>query len=358
LTSESGHRDSEEDPRQEVTSPKPHRRVTMREVAEAAGVSVATVSLVINENKDARIGADTRQRVRAAIEDLGYRPNALAKTLVSGSSRFIGLVADAIATTPFAGQIIHGAQDEAWKHGFVLLVANTEGNDLAENEAISMMLEHKVRGILYSTWYHRATEVPTALNETDFVLVNCYSEAGDTRAVVPDEVQGGRAATELLLRRGHQRIAFLNTTTEAPARVGRLQGYRDALAAAGIAYDPELVLDAVPDQEGGYDAVEDVLARNVTAVFCHNDRVAMGLYDGLRRRGLSIPDDMAVVGFDNQEVIAAHLRPPLSTVALPHYELGAAGVRMLLGIDETPADALVKIECPPVERDSAGAGRP
>jgi LacI family transcriptional regulator len=352
VTLETGPTETEREVPHPMSISRPGHPVTLRDVAEAAGVSVATVSLVVNNKKDARIGVDARKRVRDAIRDLGYRPNALAKTLASGSSRFIGLVADAIATTPFAGQIIHGAQDEAWKHGYVLLVANTEGNELAETEAISMMLEHKVRGILYSTWFHRAAAVPPALRETDFVLVNCFSPDFDTRAVVPDEVEGGRTATNILIRRRHKRIAFINTTTPAPARDGRLRGYREALETAGLAFDPGLVFDAAPDQEGGYDTVEALLAHHVSAVFCHNDRVAMGVYDGLRRRGLSIPDDIAVVGFDNQEVIAAHLRPPLSTVALPHYELGAAGVRLLLGIDRSEENALIKIDCPPVERDS------
>jgi DNA-binding LacI/PurR family transcriptional regulator len=131
--------------------------------------------LVVNKKKSARISDETRKRVRDAIRELGYRPNAMAQTLVSGSSRFIGLVADAIATTPFAGQIIHGAQDEAWKHGYALLIANTEGNRELETDAIAMMLEYKVRGILYSTWFHRATEIPASLRESDFVLVNCFS---------------------------------------------------------------------------------------------------------------------------------------------------------------------------------------
>jgi LacI family transcriptional regulator len=116
-------------------------------------------------------------------------------------------------------------------------------------------------------------------------------------------------------------------------------------------------MEAYPDQEGGYRATEALLKRDVTAVYCYNDRMAMGLYDGLREHGLSIPDDMAVVGFDNQEVIAAHLRPPLSTVSLPHYELGAAGVRMLLGLDEAPSIA-AKIHCPTVERNSVRALAP
>lgn len=346
------------DPGTPLKEPTRAQPVTLRQVAEAAGVSTATVSLIVNKKKDARISPATRKRVRDAIIDLGYRPNAMAQTLASGSSRFIGLVADAIATTPFAGQIIHGAQDEAWKHGYALLIANTEGNHELERDAIAMMLEYKVRGILYSTWFHRATDIPAPLREADFVLVNCFSTEPGARAVVPNETQGGRSATEVLLRHGHRRIAFINATIPAPAKDGRLRGYRQALDEAGISFDEGLVLEAYPDQEGGYGATEELLKRNVTAVFCYNDRMAMGLYDGLREHGLSIPDDIAVVGFDNQEVIAAHLRPPLSTVALPHYELGAAGVRILLGLDEAHASTPAKIHCPTVERDSVRALAP
>ncbi|GAB3753312.1 LacI family DNA-binding transcriptional regulator [Zhihengliuella somnathii] len=324
--------------------------VTMRDIARAAGVSVATVSHVVNDKPGARIGDETRQRVHQAVELLGYRTNALAKNLSVGSSRFIGLVADAIATTPFAGQIIHGAQDEAWKHGYVLLVANTDGNVAAENDAIAMMLEHQVRGILYSTWYHREIDVPRPLFQTETVLVDCFSTGGGLPAVVPDEEQGGRVATEELIAAGHRRIAFANTTTPSPAQSGRLAGYRAALEVAGIPFDESLVLAVSPEQEGGYSAVDAVLASDATAVFCHNDRVAMGLYDGLRERGKRIPEDVAVMGFDNQEVIAAHVRPPLSTVALPHYELGAAGVRVLLGLEPSPTEHPQRIACPPVRR--------
>lgn len=326
--------------------------VTMRDVAKLAGVSVATVSHVVNDKPGARIGEDARRRVREAIEQLGYRPNALAKTLSRGTSPFIGLVADEIATTPFAGQIIHGAQDEAWKHGYVLLVANTDGNVAAENDAIAMMLEHQVRGILYSTWYHREITVPESLHQTETILVDCFADGSGLPAVVPDEEQGGRTATEELLTAGHRRIAFLNTTTPSPARTGRLAGYRAALEAAGVGYDPDLVLSVAPEQEGGYAATAQVVESGATAVFCHNDRVAMGVYDGLRERGLRIPEDVAVMGFDNQDVIAAHLRPTLSTVELPHYELGAAGVRMLLGVDPAPEDQPRLIVCPPVRRHS------
>ena len=223
--------------------------VTMRDVAEAAGVSVATVSNVVNDKPERPIGADARQRVHDAVSDLGYRPNALAKTLSSGSSKFIGLVADAIATTPFAGQIIHGAQDEAWKHGFVLLVANTDGNPAAEEAAIAMMLEHQVRGILYSTWYHREIVAPPeALRETDYVLVDCFAAGSGLPAVVPDEVQGGRHRDRAAARSRPpaDRVHQHHLTVSGPVR--RLAGTAGARGRDRVR--PALVLPASPGPGG------------------------------------------------------------------------------------------------------------
>ncbi len=333
----------------------------MKQVAERAGVSISTVSHVVNKSPDARIGDDARGRVEAAVEELGYRPNPIAKNLVKGRSNLIGLVSDSIATTPFAGQIVHGAQDEAWKRGFVLLIANTEGNAEVEAQAIAMMRAYNVRGILYSTWNHRGTLLPEGLADVDRVLVNCFAEGEPAPAVVPDELGGGLEAARMLLKAGHRRLAFINTTSPSPAREGRLAGLHAALREAGAEETDLLVLDARPEQEGGYAAAPAVVRWGATGVFCHNDRVAMGLYDALRERGLRIPEQVSIVGFDNQEVIAGHLRPPLSTVALPHYELGVRGIRALLGLETVPSTGILTVPCPPVLRESVappGASAP
>ena len=172
-----------------------------------------------------------------------------------------------------------------------------------------MMLEYKVRGILYSTWFHRATDIPASLRESDFVLVNCFSKEPGNRAVVPMKYKAA-VSHEIVLKHGHRRIAFINATIPAPAKDGRLQGYKEALEAEGIPFDAGLVLEAYPDQEGGNGATEELLSRDVTAVYRYKDRMAMGLYDGLREHGLCIPDDMAVVGFDNQESSQPTSGPP------------------------------------------------
>ena len=337
---------------------KPHsiknesKPVTLKDVAQRAHTSVSTVSLVMNNKKVSRISPEVREKVLESIRALGYRPNAMAQNLVRGYSQFIGLVTDSIATAPFAGQIIHGAQNAAWEQGYVLLIANTEGNRGLEDEAIRMFLRYKVRGIAFSTWYHHSIEVPKPLENVRTVLVNCFgNKKNSPLAIVPDEIQGGRTATQLLLERGHSKIAFVNTRAESPAKTGRLDGYKQALRESGITFDPSLTFEVEPNQEGGRSVARRVKDSGATGVFCHNDRVAMGLYDELQRGGSRIPDDISIVGFDDQEIIAAHLSPPLTTVALPHYQLGYEGVKAILN-EDAPMTGKQLVVCPPVIRAS------
>ncbi|NIY62288.1 LacI family DNA-binding transcriptional regulator [Streptomyces malaysiensis] len=331
----------------------------MQEVATRAGVSLATASFAINGTGASKVSEETRRRVRAVANDLGYRPNAMARNLSRARSPFIGLITDSVATTPFAADMIRGVQDAAREHGYVILMANTESDPQASRDVISTMLDHQVHGVIFSTWYHRQVSVPAELHGTRVVLANCYTSDGRYQAFVPDEVNGGRAATEILTARGHTDIAFVNSGVPAPATTGRLRGYQEALRAAGLTSREDHVLTTTPEQEGGYDAGLRLLELNPrpTAVFCYNDRVAMGLYDALRTRGVRIPEDVAVVGFDNQEIIAAHLRPALTTVALPHYDLGHRSLNRLLETASQPTDRVPEptrslVACPVVMRSS------
>lgn len=336
--------------------------VTLQDVAEAAGVSIATASWAINDNKDVRIPEETRIRVRQVAEGMGYRRNALASGLARGKSDSIGFISDGVATSPFAGQVIRGAQEEAWRNGKILLVVDSNGDKKIEQSAFSFMLERQVEGIVYSSWVHHEVVPSAELGQVTSVLVNCFDRNGNFPAVVPDEVQGGHTATNLLIGAGHKRIAFVNESVPSPASVGRLAGYRQALAEAGIRYNPSLVISAKADQDGGYKAAEAVLRTKATAVFCHNDRTAMGMYDALRERGVQIPRDVSVVGFDNQEVISAHLHPSLTTVALPQYDLGVLGVQLLMNMEKAGSKHAspsaherfepVRVACPPIIRHS------
>ena len=340
--------------------PRQSRRVktknpSMHDVARLAGVSQTTVSFVVNNVDRANIPEETRDRIRAAIKELGYRPNAMARSLRSQRSHLIGFISDEVATTPYAGQIIQGAQDAAWAGNKMLLVINTGRRAEIENAAVEMLLERQVEGIIYATMYHRPVTPPPALLQAPAVLLNCYVEDRSLPSVVPDEVQGGRTATEALLQKGHRRIGFLNEIDPIPASFGRLEGYKQALAAYDVPFDPQLVCVESTSAAGGYRCTMKLmqLPDPPTALFCFKDLMAMGAYDALRKLGFSIPNDVAVIGFDNQELIANHLHPPLSTLELPHYQMGEWAIQYLVehsGPIDTEAPVQKTITCSYIER--------
>ncbi len=336
------------------------RAVTMKDVAKHVGVSQATVSYVLNDAAGENIPKETQARVWAGIRELGYRPHIGARQMRTQRTNLLGFVTDVIATTPYAGAIIKGAQDTARAAGKMLLLVSTDGIPAEDHAAIETLLEHRVKGIIYATMYHRAVALPVNLRETKAVLLDCFVEDRSIPSVTPDEFNGGYMATEILLRKGHRRIGFINNDQPVPASVGRLEGYRRALAAHGIAFDPALVCIAQSSPAGGYDCTYDLmrLPDRPTALFCFNDRMAMGAYDALRTLNLNIPEEVAVIGFDNQEIIAASLHPGLSTMQLPHYEMGVWSVKYLLGeiadADEHQGGSPLQkvLSCPYVERAS------
>ena len=339
-----------------MTNTRRKRSPTIGDVARLAGVSPTTVSFVLNDVDNSGIPEVTRRRVRASARELRYRPNATAKLLRTNRSHAIGFITDEIASTPFAGEIIKGAQQAAWANGKVLAIVNTDKNREIEESAVEMMLERRVEGIIYAAMYHKAVEPPANSREVPVILLDCYSEDGSWASVVPDEVSGGRTATEVLLGKGHERVGFINLPPRLPAAVGRLEGYKQALEAHGLTFDDSLITYGEGTASGGYQrAVELMQASDPpTAIFCGNDQIAMGAYEALKELGLRIPEDVAVVGFDNQELIAAHLRPPLSTIALPHYEMGQWAVNYL--IEHAERGEIIPVQhtigCPYVERGS------
>ncbi len=329
---------------------------SMYDVARVAGVSQTTVSFIVNNVPNANIPQETRDRVWAAVEELGWRPNAMARGLSLQRSHSIGLISDEIVTSSHAGKIIQGAQDAGWSHSKMLLVINTGNNRDIERAALEMMLERQVEGLIYATMYHRQVVPPPELAQVPIVLLDCYIADRSLPSVVPDEVQGGRMATDVLLRKGHRRIAFINDVNPIPASFGRLEGYKQALASYGVPFDPSLVRSARGVAEEGYRCVVELmqLPERPTALFCFKDEMAMGAYDAVKQLGLRIPDDMAIVGFDNLEVIATNLHPPLTTIELPHYAMGQYAVRYLLDhVDGSHLDLIQHtIACPLIERAS------
>jgi LacI family transcriptional regulator len=328
----------------------------MYDVARAAGVSQTTVSFVVNNVRNSNIPQETRERVLAAVEELGWRPNALARSLRLQHSQTIGLISDEIATSSHAGKIIQGAQDTAWTRDKMLLVINTGNNLDIERAAVEMMLERQVEGLIYATMYHREVSLPLARADVPIVLLDCYVADRSVPSVVPDEVQGGRTATDVLLRKGHRRIGLINEIGPLPGMYGRLDGYKQALASYGVPFEAGLVRVGTATAPEGYRCALELLqlAERPTALFCYNDSMAMGAYDAIRQLGLAIPNDVAIVGFDNLELIAAQLRPSLTSIELPHYAMGQWAVEYLL--DSAGSMALKPVQhsiaCSLIERSS------
>jgi LacI family transcriptional regulator len=332
-------------------------RATIRDVAKRSGVSITTVSHVLNEVPGKRVSSQTRARVQKVAQELLYTPNQLARGLRTQRTRMIGFLSDRVSTTPFAGRMILGAQDAAAEAGSLLLLLNSGGDPDLEEREVEALLERQVDGIVYAAFYHRVVTPPASLRRGPAVLLDARSVGGSISSVVPDEIGGSRAAVEELLAAGHRQIGFINNWDDIPARSLRLIGFRQALEVYGVPFDPSLVVERESDARGGYSGALELLSQShrPTGIFCFNDRVAMGAYQAAGTLGLSIPGDVSVVGFDDQEMVSDSVWPGLTTVALPHYEMGRWAVRTLL--DQVNAEppypvAHALIPCPVIRRGS------
>ena len=314
-------------------------RVTLKDVAEVAGVSFKTVSRVVNNDPNVR--DELRQKILRIIDEMGYHPNHAARLMRSGNSSVIGLITDRISTTPYAGNIVKGAQEAAWKHGQMLFIMNTDEDDALQKIAIETMINRGVDGLIFAAVHHRrlTQEQVTDLKQgVPVVLVDCSSPDPEISSMVPDEETAGFEATRVLIDGGHTRIGFINGPARFPAAGGRHQGYLRALREAGLTSDPQLVVSGGWWQRDGYDNASRLLslAKPPTAIFCASDRIAMGAYDAIKERGMKIPEDVAIVGFDNHEIIAAHLRPALTTMEIPYYQMGRWAVERVLELRANP----------------------
>ena len=326
----------------------------MADVAQASGVSMATASRALSDHP--KVAATTRRRIQAVAEDLGYVHNTVAQSLRTQRSRTLGFVSDHIATTPYAGRLILGAQEAAAAQGWLLLLLNSGGDPELERREIQTLLQRQIDGLIYAAMYHQVLTPPPLLSTVPSVLLDARTEDGALPSVVPDEVGGALAAVTELLRHGHRRIGFVTNIDDIPATRGRAEGYRRALRQAGVDYDPDLVVADEGSPHGGYLAAISLLDRpnRPTALFCFNDRMAMGAYQASTALSLRVPSDVSIVGFDNQEVIADGLRPGLTTMALPHYEMGAWAVQTLLArLHEPNIDVEhAVLPCPLIRRAS------
>ncbi|WP_306748254.1 LacI family DNA-binding transcriptional regulator [Saccharothrix yanglingensis] len=319
------------------------RRVTLADVAAASGVSSTTASLILSGRaRELRISEEAERRVRANAQELGYRRNTLSVGLRTGRTRTIGFVSDTVASSGLAGNMIKGAVDAAHRRGSMLFVGESGGDPEVERALVEAMHDRQVDGIVFAAMYTRSVAVPEGLGDGPAVLLNAMPASRSTvPSVLPDEVRAGRSAARAILDAGHRSGIHLigagpdldDIPPNSVAAVERLIGLRQAFAEAGV--EPAGAHRCprwMP--EDGYDTTRAILrSHRPEALVCFNDRLAFGAYQALGEAGLSVPDDVSVIGFDDHP-IASWMRPRLTTVALPHHELGVRAVDVLLDLFE------------------------
>ncbi len=322
---------------------------TIYDVARIAKVSAKTVSRVLNG--DAPVGQKTRDAVEAAMLELGYVPSSAARMMRSQKSGLVGLITGAISlpTEPNQPQglpdlfIVQGIQRAMAASQMTLMIADTGGRLDRVPHLIQTFLRHRVEGLIYVAEFHQKVELPRVPVTTPLVLANCFDDIG-TPAVLPDDQRGQCELVERLLAAGHRRIAYLTLPLHMVANTLRRAGYAQALAGAGIAYDPALVECA--DYEGREDETQilwDIIDRMLrlpeppTVLCCGNDKMAVRVYGILRSRGVKVPDEISVAGYDNYRVIAETLFPPLTTVELSYTAIGVRAAQRLMAMISDPA---------------------
>ncbi len=299
--------------------------VTIKDVAAHAGVAFKTVSRVVNN--DPTVKAKNREKVLQAIEELGYRPNRAAQMTRRKKSGIIGFIADELLRVPYTFDLIRGAQDLAWEHNKELMVLNVNVNKYSVEGAINHLFEHRVEGIIYAAMYHRELHLPKQLEEVPTVVANGYDAANRFACIVPHEQEAARQITSRMLNKGYKRIAFLNLSNNIIAGKQRKLGVEQAFREHNQA-DTELYVESmIMDDEREYSvtrkrAADIIKTFKPDAILCGQDPMAVEVYFIAQSLGLQVGKDIGIGSFDDWDIIPALLQPALTTMALPHYEMG------------------------------------
>ena len=302
--------------------------VTLEEVAQTAGVSMSTVSRILNGT--AVVSAEKKQAVDEAIARLGFVPNPVARGLAGGRTLSVGVVTQSI-DSPFYGVGLRGIEEELDKAGYSPLFVSGHWNAAEEARCIEVLRSRRVDGIIVLTGRLSDSALRACAKALPVVVTGRTLKAPGLFALNFDNFEGARLATHHLLALGHRRIAFISGDMGHPDANERHRGYRAALEAAGIVYEPALVVPGLYHEESGLQAVERLLAsgESFTAIFAANDQMAIGASLALQRRRLRVPDDVSLVGFDDL-LAARYANPPLSTVHHPAYEMGRLAASAML----------------------------
>ena len=341
---------------------------TIREISDKANVSVATVSKVLNGKGN--VSDKTRQRILGIARELNYRPNLNARYLKSGQSKTIGIITEDL-TVFNAPEIVDGIAAACDDAGYSYILGNLRfykryGNgpkDLRESTAlvhaaVNDMLSKQVDGIIYIGCHSHVVVSLSEHKEPKFVCAYCISKDKAIPSVIYDDEKAAFDLTELLIRQGDTRIGMITGPLESSHTTNRTRGHQRALYQHGIPYDPSLTLVGDWERDCGYELGKQLIEAGATAIFAHNDLMAMGVLDYCNANGINVGKDLRLIGFDNREITSV-CRPQLSTVAPPLFEIGQTAAREMISIlaGNEPKQHTIMLDCTVIQRESTCGAR-
>lgn len=312
-------------------------RVTIKDIAQASGFSLATVSLVLN-NRPSRISKETKEKIIAIAKEMGYRPNSVAVSLKTRRSYTLGLIIPDIRNDYYANYA-KGLEDACQEQGWTVMLCSTNYNPDRELKYIETLCSRNIDGISVvatpanDTKYSYAGRDLILSTKTPLVQMDLTGYKEPMNAVISNHVKGGYMATKHLISLGHKKIAFITGPSYLEGSQSRLTGCQNAFADHGLTWDSEMVYEGNYTYAAGSDAIDYFSDKQYTAVFAFNDLMACGVYNGLGKYNLSVPEDISVVGYDDH-FVSSILSVPLTTVRQPIYEMGKAAAAILINASE------------------------
>ncbi|MEY4423309.1 MAG: hypothetical protein RLZZ258_412 [Actinomycetota bacterium] len=305
---------------------------TLADVANRANVSKSMVSLVLSGKGDKRCAPETAARIKSAAAELGYMPNKVAQSLRQQTTNMLGMISVEVATTPYAGELILAGQQAAQDAGFGMLFMEVGNNAGEIAQALKVMEEHRVEGVVIANYFHNAIQLPDELPKK-LVVADAFDPRGRVDSFVPAEYASIWQCFEAINNLGHKKVAYLTDDRVFIARDTRLQAFRDAQVEFGWTGGESAVINCdASDLVACHQTAKEFFANkpDITAIACYNDGLALVAYQAAKEAGFSIPDDISVTGFDDLKLISEALKPGLTTVRLPHREMGQAAVERLI----------------------------
>lgn len=301
---------------------------TMKDIARLAQVSTSTVSHVINNSRF--VSDEIREKVQRVVKELNYTPSALARSLKVNETKTIGMLVTA-TSNPFFAEVMAGVELYCQQHHYNLIIATTDGDNERLQHHLQMLIQRKVDGLLLMCGDARFSSAESLNIPLPLVVVDWWFTELNADKIFENSTSGGYLATKTLIEAGHSKIAIITGNLKKSLAQNRLKGYKKALAEANIPLNPNWIIESHFDFAGGVAGMNILLslADKPTAVFACSDTIAVGAYQAIWQKGLRIPQDISIIGYDDIE-LAKYLSPPLSTISQPKAELGKLAVESLL----------------------------